>query len=79
MKKVAVIFSLLCVVVAPAFGASELSKINAQIKQTEQQNKKLEQQVKSSERDVAKTKKQLVKTADKVSDLEELRGEMAKK
>jgi len=62
-----------------SFGASELSKINAQIKQTEQQNKKLEQQVKTSERDVAKTKKQLVKTADKVSDLEELRGEMAKK
>ncbi|MBP3397976.1 MAG: peptidoglycan DD-metalloendopeptidase family protein [Alphaproteobacteria bacterium] len=60
-------------------GASELSKINAQIKQTEQQNKKLEQQVKTSDREVSKTKKQLVKAADKVSDLEEQRSAMAKK
>ena len=59
--------------------ASELSKINAQIQQTEQQNKKLEQQVKTSERDVAKTKKQLVKAADKVSSLEDKRAELAKK
>ena len=79
MKKVAVIFSLLCIVAAPAFGASELSKINAQIKQTEQQNKKLEQQVKSSERDVAKTKKDLVRAADKVSSLEEQRSAVVKK
>ena len=61
------------------FGASELSKINAQIKQTEQQNKKIEQQVKTSEREISKTKKQLVKAADKVSDLEEQRSAVAKK
>ena len=63
----------------PVYGASELSKINAQIKQTEQQNKKLEQQVKSSEREVSKTKKELVRAADKVSSLEYQRGAMAKK
>ena len=61
------------------YAATELSKINAQIKQTEQQNKKLEQQVKTSERDVAKTKKQLVKTADKVSSLEDERSALIKK
>lgn len=79
MKKVIAIFSLLCVMTAPVLGASELSKINAQIKQTEQQNKKLEQQVKTSERDVAKTKKDLVRVADRVSSLEEQRSAMAKK
>ena len=79
MKKVIVIFSLLCIVSAPAFGASELSKINAQIKQTEQQNKKLEQQVKSSNRDIEKTKKDLVRAADKVSTLEEQRALVVKK
>lgn len=79
MRKFIAIFSLLFVCVAPVFGASELSKINAQIKQTEQQNKKLEQRVKTSERDVAKTKKQLIKAADKVSSLEDQRGAMAKK
>lgn len=79
MKKIIAVFSLLSVIAGPAFGASELSKINAQIKQTEQQNKKLEQQVKSSEREVSKTKKQLVKAADKVSSLEEQRSAMAKK
>lgn len=79
MKKFIAIFSLLFVCTGPVFGASELSKINAQIKQTEQQNKKLEQQVKTSERDVAKTKKQLIKAADKVSSLEEQRSAMAKK
>ena len=62
-----------------AMGASELSKINAQIKQTEQQNKKLEQQVKSSDREVSQTKKQLVRAADKVSNLEDQRSAMAKK
>lgn len=62
---------------APA--ASELSRINAQIKQTEQQNQKLTQQVKSSERDVARTKKKLVKAADQVSSLEEQRGAVARK
>ncbi len=79
MKKIVAVLSLLIVCAGPVFGASELSKINAQIKQTEQQNKKLEQQVKTSERDVAKTKKQLVKAADKVSVLEEQRAIMAKK
>ena len=79
MKKVIAIFSLLSLVSAPVFGASELSKINAQIKQTEQQNKKLEQQVKTSDRDVAKTKKELVRAADRVSTLEEQRSAMAKK
>ena len=79
MKKIVAIFSLLSVVMAPSFGASELSKINAQIKQTEQQNKKLEQQVKTSDREISKTKKELVRAADKVSSLEDQRGAMAKK
>mgnify|MGYP003292072396 CR=1 FL=1 len=46
MKRIVFIFSLLFVCAGPVMGASELSKINAQIKQTEQQNKKLEQQLK---------------------------------
>ena len=79
MKKIITIFSLLFVFTSPVLGTSELSKINAQIKQTEQQTKKLEQQVETSEREVNQTKKQLVKAADKVSDLEEKRAEMAKK
>ena len=79
MKKIITLFSLLSVMGGPVWGASELSKINAQIKQTQQQNKKLEQQVKTSEREVSKTKKQLVQAADKVSSLEEQRGAMAKK
>lgn len=79
MKKIFLIFSLLCIFTSPGLGNSELSKINAQIKQTEQQTKKLEQQVETSEREVNQTKKQLVKAADKVSDLEEKRAEMAKK
>ncbi|MDW3024184.1 MAG: peptidoglycan DD-metalloendopeptidase family protein [Alphaproteobacteria bacterium] len=79
MKKIVAIFSLLFVIVGPVYGASELSKINAQIKQTEQQNKKLEQRVKTSNKEVSKTKKDLVRAADKVSSLEEQRGEMAKK
>ncbi len=79
MKKVIVVFSLLFVAVSPVLGGSELSKINAQIKQTEQQNKKLEQQVKTSDREVSRTKKDLVQAADKVSSLEEQRAEMAKK
>ena len=58
---------------------SELDKIQQQIRQTEQKNKQLEQQVKSSDKDVEKTKKQLVTAADKVSSLEELRAELAKK
>lgn len=79
MKKIFTIFSLLCIFTSPGLGGTELSKINAQIKQTEQQTKKLEQQVETSEREVNQTKKQLVKAADKVSDLEEKRAEMAKK
>ncbi len=79
MKKIIIICSLLFVYAGPAVGASELSKINAQIKQTEQENKKLEQRVKTSEREVSRTKKDLVQTADKVSALEEQRAEMAKK
>ncbi|MBR3930692.1 MAG: peptidoglycan DD-metalloendopeptidase family protein [Alphaproteobacteria bacterium] len=79
MKKFVAIFSLLFVCMEPMFGASELSKINAQIKQTEQQNKKLEQQVKTSDREISKTRKQLVRTADKVSELEDKRDAMAKK
>ena len=79
MKKVVAIFSLLFLCVDPAVGAGELSKINAQIKQTEQQNKKLEQQVKTSDKEVAKTKKQLVRAADKVSELEDQRANMMKK
>ena len=79
MKKIIAICSLLFVCAGPVFGASELSKINAQIKQTEQENKKLEQRVKTSEREVSRTKKDLVQTADKVSALEEQRAEMAKK
>ena len=79
MKKFAVVCSLLFLSVGNGLVASELSQINAQIKQTEQQNKKLEQQVENSERNIAKTKKDLVKAADKVSELEDLRAEMAKK
>ncbi len=63
----------------PAHCATDLARLNAQIKQTEQQNKKLEQQVKTSDRDVAATKKKLVKAADQVSSLEEQRGAVAKK
>ena len=65
---------------SPAIGANnELSKIQSQIKQTEQKNKQIEQQLQTSNRDVEKTKKQLVKTADKVSDLEEQRGELSRR
>ena len=79
MWRIAVVFSLLFACLSPVMGASELSKINAQIKQTEQQNKKLEQQVKTSDKEVSKTKKDLVRAADKVSSLEDKRSQMAKK
>ncbi len=79
MKRIFIIFSLLFAFAGPGFGASELSKINAQIKQTEQQNKKLEQQVKTSDKEISKTKKELVRAADKVSSLEDKRAQMAKK
>lgn len=79
MKRIVSVLSLLCVIGGPVYGASELSKINAQIKQTEQQNKKLEQQVKNSDKEISKTKKELVRAADKVSSLEDKRTEMSKK
>lgn len=79
MRRLAIIFAVFVMAGAPAMGASELAKINAQIRQTEQQDKKLSQQVKSSERDVAATKKKLVRAADQVSTLEEQRGAIAKK
>ena len=74
MRRWAIIFAAFVTIASPAMGASELAKINAQIKQTEQQDKKLAQQVKTSERDVAATKKKLVRAADQVSTLEEKRG-----
>lgn len=79
MKKFVLIFTVFGCVASPVFGASELARINAQIRQTEQQDKKLSQQVKSSERDVAATKKKLVRAADAVSTLEDQRAELAKK
>lgn len=80
MKKLFTVFVLSLFVAAQSVcAASELSKIQAQIKQTEQQNKKLEQQVKTSDRDVAATKKKLVKAADQVSVLEEQRSIVARK
>ena len=79
MKKIIAVISLLFWFAGPVMGASELSKINAQIKQTEQQNKKLEQQLKTSDREVSKTKKDLVRAADRVSSLEDKRSELAKK
>ena len=60
MKKIICVLSLLFVCAGPAVAASELSKINAEIKQTQQQNKKLAEKVQSSEREISKTKKQLV-------------------
>ena len=79
MKKIIALISVLFVFTGPVMGGSELSKINAQIKQTEQQNKKLEEQVKASTREVSQTKKKLVKAADKVSTLEDQRSAVAKK
>lgn len=79
MRKIALIFAVAITLGGNAHGASELAKINAQIKQTEQQDKKLTQQVKSSERDVEQTKKKLVRAADQVSSLEEQRSAIAKK
>ena len=79
MKKIIALISVLFVFTGPVMGGTELSKINAQIKQTEQQNKKLEEQVKASTREVSQTKKKLVKAADKVSTLEDQRSAVAKK
>lgn len=79
MRRLALIFAVAITLGGPAYGASELSRINAQIKQTEQQNKKLQAQVKSAQRDVEQTKKKLVKAADQVSTLEEQRGIVTRK
>lgn len=79
MRRLALIFAIAITLGGNAYGASELSRINAQIKQTEQQNKKLEAQVKSTQRDVEQTKKKLVKAADQVSTLEEQRGIVTRK
>ncbi len=79
MRFIALVLIGFTLATAPAHGASELSKINAQIKQTEQQNKKLQAQVKSSQRDVEQTKKKLVKAAGQVSNLEEQRGIVTRK
>ncbi|MDR0726660.1 MAG: peptidoglycan DD-metalloendopeptidase family protein [Rickettsiales bacterium] len=72
---------ILTVFVTSAFAApsGELSRINAQIEQTEQQNKQLEEKVKTSDREIEKTKKNLVRAADKVSELEEQRGAVTRK
>ena len=77
MKRLCLIFALMSVAV-PARGATELSQIRAQIKQTEQQNQKLTKQVESSDRDIAQTKKKLIRAADQVSTLEEQRAAIAK-
>ena len=79
-KKLFFLIVFLEIIAFPAVGANtELSKIQSQIKQTEQKNKQIEQQLKTSARDVETTKKQLVKTADKVSDLEEQRNALTRR
>jgi septal ring factor EnvC (AmiA/AmiB activator) len=72
---------ILTVLTTGAFAApsNELSRINAQIKQTEQQNAQLEEKVKTSQREIERTRKDLIRAADKVSDLEEQRGAVARK
>ncbi len=79
MRLLIIFLSLFVSFTHVSFGASELSKIKAEIKQTEQQNKQLAEKVQSSEREISKTKKELVKAADKVSSLEDQRAAMAKK
>lgn len=76
---VVVALGVLNIDVCLASSSGELSRINAQIKQTEQQNKQLEEKVKTSERDIERTKNDLVRAADKVSDLEEQRGAVTRK
>jgi septal ring factor EnvC (AmiA/AmiB activator) len=68
-----------CGITVAGANPNELAKIQTQIRQAEQKNQQLVEQVKTSDRDVAKTKKQLVTAADKVSSLEELRADLAKK
>lgn len=79
MKKILIILIGCVVVLSPAFCASELSRIQSEIKQVEQKNKKLAEQVKQSDKNVAQTKQDLVRTADRVSSLEEQRGKMQNK
>jgi len=76
MKKILVVLIGSVFFVSQGFCVDELSRIQSEIKQTEQQNKKLEEQVKKSEKNVAQTKQDLVRTADRVSNLEEQRGKM---
>ncbi len=78
MKKVLLVFMSLFIGTAVA-APSELAQIQSQIKKTEQQSKIIEEKVKTSERDVERTKNDLVRTADKVSDLEVERGDVAQK
>ncbi len=79
MKKILIILIGCVVFMSPAFCASELSRIQSEIKQVEQKNKKLAEQVKQSDKNVAQTKQDLVRTADRVSSLEEQRGKMQNK
>lgn len=76
-----ILFTVICgMCVSHVWGANnELTKIQNQIKKTEQQHEKIERQLKTSLRDVEQTKKQLVRTADKVSNLEEQRGALIKR
>ena len=57
MRLLIIFLSLFVSFTHVSFGASELSKIKAEIKQTEQQNKQLAEKVQSSEREISKTKK----------------------
>ena len=76
MKKILAVLIGANIFMSQSFCADELSRIQTEIKQTEQQNKKLEEQVKKSDKTVAQTKKDLVRTAEQVSTLEEQRGKM---
>ena len=81
MNKKCLIFCLLlcCVVTLSGRADNELSKIQNQIKQTEQQSAKIEQQIKTSTKNVEQTKKKLVRAADRVSELEEQRAILEKR
>ena len=80
MKRSIFVYLLSGLITLPAVGANnELSKIQNQIKQTEQKNKQIEQQLKTSARDMEQTKQKLVKTADKVNTLEEQRNALSKR
>ena len=80
MKKSIFICLLSGLITLPSVGANnELSKIQNQIKQTEQKNKQIEQQLKTSAKDMETTKQKLVKTADKVNTLEEQRNALSKR